>query len=55
MNYEIDRDPALEPSLTEMTDKALKILSSSAEKDEEEDKGFFLMVEGSRIDMAAHS
>lgn len=54
MNYEIDRDPGLEPSLTEMTDKALKILSSSAEQ-EEEDKGFFLMVEGSRIDMAAHS
>ncbi|KAI7883597.1 alkaline phosphatase-like protein [Lichtheimia hyalospora FSU 10163] len=57
MNYEIDRDVALEPSLTEMTDKALKILSSSSstEQDEEENKGFFLMVEGSRIDMAAHS
>ena len=57
MNYEIDRDVALEPSLTEMTDKALKILSSSpsTEQDEEENKGFFLMVEGSRIDMAAHS
>ncbi|KAI8137491.1 alkaline-phosphatase-like protein [Fennellomyces sp. T-0311] len=48
MNYEIDRDPATQPSLTEMADKALKLLSGS-------EQGFFLMIEGSRIDMAAHS
>ncbi|KAI9244111.1 alkaline-phosphatase-like protein [Phascolomyces articulosus] len=48
MDYEIDRDPAKQPSLTEMADKALTLLSGSEE-------GFFLMIEGSRIDMAAHS
>lgn len=37
-----------EPSLAEMTEKAIEVL----EKDEE---GFFLMVEGSKIDWAAHA
>ncbi|ORZ11543.1 alkaline-phosphatase-like protein [Absidia repens] len=49
MSYEIDRNPTVEPSLKEMTAKALNVLSQKA------DKGFFLMIEGSRIDMAAHS
>lgn len=52
MSYEIDRDPAQEPSLKEMSEKALKFLDSATAKS---DKGFFLMIEGSRIDMAAHS
>ena len=49
MNYEHDRgkDGAGEPSLTEMTGKALDILSRS-------EKGYFLMVEGGRIDHAHH-
>ncbi|ORX94248.1 alkaline phosphatase [Basidiobolus meristosporus CBS 931.73] len=51
MDYDIDRDPVAQPSLSEMTQKALDLLSKSTEKS---DKGFFLMVEGSRIDMAAH-
>lgn len=46
--YDIDRNPAVEPSLAEMTDKALSVLS----KDED---GFFLMVEGSEVDWAAHA
>ena len=46
--YEIDRDKVNKPSLAEMTDKALKVLSKN-------DKGFFLMVEGSEVDWAAHS
>jgi len=50
MSFEIDRDPKKEPALWEMADKALKILSSS----DKNKKGFFLMIEGSRIDMAAH-
>lgn len=37
-----------QPSLAEMTEKAIEVL----EKDEE---GFFLMVEGSKIDWAAHA
>ena len=37
-----------EPSLSEMTEKAIEVL----EKDED---GFFLMVEGSKIDWAAHA
>ncbi|KAJ1860468.1 vacuolar alkaline phosphatase [Coemansia sp. RSA 2703] len=52
MDYEIDRDPKVQPSLAEMTDKALQILSSATKK---KSAGFFLMVEGSRIDMAAHT
>ena len=50
--YEIDRDATKEPSLSEMSRKALDILFKATEDREE---GFFLMIEGSRIDMAAHS
>src|SRR5882672_1560515 len=50
MQYEYDRgkDGAGEPSLTEMTGKALDILS-------QHQKGYFLMVEGGRIDHAHHA
>ena len=47
MNFDLDRDPAKEPSLTQMTSKALDMLSKNP-------KGFFLMVEGGRIDQALH-
>ncbi len=50
MQYELDRpqDGAGEPSLADMTAKAIDIL----DKDED---GFFLMVEGGRIDHAHHA
>jgi alkaline phosphatase len=50
VQYEADRakDPAGEPSLTEMTDKALQLLLKDP-------KGFFLHVEGGRIDHAHHA
>ncbi|MEY4580395.1 MAG: alkaline phosphatase, placental type [Pseudomonadota bacterium] len=50
MEYEADRakDSAGEPSLSEMTSKAIDILSRNR-------KGFFLMVEGGRIDHAHHA
>lgn len=51
MAYAIDNDLSVQPSLTEMTEKALSILKRSTENSKE---GFFLMIEGSRIDMAAH-
>lgn len=47
MPFEIDRD-SLTPSLAEMTGKAIELLSQNK-------KGFFLMVEGSKIDYAAHA
>lgn len=47
MSYELDRDPAVEPSLSQMTAKAIDILSKNR-------NGFFLMVEGGRIDHALH-
>ena len=46
--YDIDRNPDLVPSLAEMTAKAIEILSKH-------ENGFFLMVEGSQIDWAAHA
>lgn len=45
--YSIDSDPARIPSLAEMTRKAIQLLSTN-------ENGFFLMVEGSKIDWAAH-
>lgn len=48
MSYDLDRDPIREPSLAEMTDKAIEVLSK-------EPNGFFLMVEGSKVDWAAHA
>jgi len=48
MAYDIDRDPAKEPSLAEMTQKAIEKLSKNK-------NGFFLMVEGSKVDWAAHA
>jgi alkaline phosphatase len=47
MSYALDRDPAREPSLPEMTRAALDRLKDDPD-------GFFLMVEGSRVDHAAH-
>jgi alkaline phosphatase len=45
--YVIDQKTDTIPSLAEMTSKALEILSSGK-------NGFFLMVEGSKVDWAAH-
>ena len=48
MSYDLDRNDAEQPSLAEMTAKALEVL-------DRHENGFFLMVEGSRVDMAAHA
>ncbi len=47
MSYEMERDARQQPSLEEMTRKAIETLSK-------EPNGFFLMVEGSKVDWAAH-
>ncbi|KAF9369745.1 hypothetical protein CPB97_003338 [Podila verticillata] len=54
MNYEIDRDKSdksQEPRLKDMAAAALKSLKSNSGTNQ----GFFLMIEGSRIDMGAHN
>jgi alkaline phosphatase len=47
--YDAERDPARQPSLAEMTRKAVSLLGQRSS-----DKGFFLMVEGGLIDHALH-
>ena len=47
MVYEIDRASTMEPSLADMTSKTLSVLSRNP-------RGFFAMIEGGRIDHAAH-
>lgn len=51
MDFAIDNDPSVQPTLPEMTTKALDILKTSTKGSKE---GFFLMIEASRIDMAGH-
>ncbi|KAJ2779025.1 vacuolar alkaline phosphatase [Coemansia interrupta] len=48
LSYAIDRD-ASQPTLGEMSGKALELLNHT-----DASRGFFLMIEGARIDMAAH-
>jgi len=48
MPYDLDRDTTAVPSLAQMTSKALEVLSKNT-------NGFFLMVEGSKVDWAAHA
>lgn len=46
--YDLDRDDSETPSLAEMTQKAIDRLSKN-------ENGFFLMVEGSKVDWTAHA
>jgi len=48
MAKDLDRDPSKEPSLAEMTSKAIDLLK----KDKD---GFFLFVEGSQVDWSSHA
>lgn len=48
MKYEYEKKGTQEPSLSDMTKKAIEILSKN-------NKGFFLMVESSKVDWAAHA
>ena len=41
LEYEIDRNPQVEPSLSELTAKAIETLSQN-------ENGFFLLVEGKK-------
>jgi alkaline phosphatase len=50
LTYEYDRKPELEPSLKDMASKALDVLENA-----NGGKGYFLMVEGGRIDHALHN
>lgn len=46
--YDLDRDTTKIPSLAQMTHKAISILNKNK-------NGFFMMVEGSKVDWAAHA
>lgn len=46
--YDLDRNTDSIPSLQEMTEKAISLLSQN-------ENGFFLMVEGSKVDWTAHA
>ena len=48
MAYDLDRNPEEQPSIEEMTRTAIEKLSKN-------ENGFFLMVEGSKVDWAAHT
>jgi len=48
MSFELDRHWSSEPSIAQMTEKAIEILSADG------DAGFFLMVEGGKTDWAGH-
>ena len=48
LSYEMDRDASKQPSLAEMTKKAIEVLSKN-------ENGFFLVVEGSKVDWASHA
>ncbi|KAL1954781.1 hypothetical protein VTO42DRAFT_729 [Malbranchea cinnamomea] len=52
MQYELDRDPAKEPSLVEMVETALNSLKKATRFSP---RGYFLMIEASRIDHAGHA
>ncbi|USP72897.1 Alkaline phosphatase [Curvularia clavata] len=56
LSYEIDRQQQApevrEPSLSEMTETALNSLSRASEDNE---KGYFMMIEASRIDHSSHA
>lgn len=47
MDYMLERDSEMDPSLPEMTKAAIEVL-------QRDDNGFFLLVEGGRIDQAHH-
>lgn len=48
MPYDLDRNSETTPSISEMTEKAIEVLNKN-------ENGFFLMVEGSKVDWAAHA
>ncbi|RJE24540.1 Alkaline phosphatase [Aspergillus sclerotialis] len=52
MQYELDREPSKEPALHEMVTTALNSLKEATSSSQ---KGYFLMIEASRIDHAGHA
>ncbi|XP_062328344.1 alkaline phosphatase, tissue-nonspecific isozyme [Osmerus eperlanus] len=48
LRFDVERDPRMDPSVAETTEKAIRILRRNP-------RGFFLLVEGGRIDQGHHA
>ncbi|XP_046891984.1 alkaline phosphatase, tissue-nonspecific isozyme [Hypomesus transpacificus] len=48
LRFDVERDPRMDPSIAETTEKAIRILRRNP-------RGFFLLVEGGRIDQGHHA
>jgi len=54
LDLELDRDPAVQPSLVEMTDAALRLLTARTSGTADDRAGFLLVIEGAHPDDAEH-
>ena len=54
IDFEMDRNPQEQPSLSQMLELALSAIATKSEQDKNQDKGFILFVENENTDTAGH-